>query len=144
MRTITEQSVYERQQQIINTAYEARERTRYHQQRSEVECDPLSDRQAARTDWLEAMRDTPQIVAERVSWLLAGDYGYGAMHVAREVATNTRMNRVAGLGQMIASLEWRCPAVFAIGAWKQLTTNQQNAVTREIQRAINTFIDEAE
>jgi len=90
-----------------------------------IETAPLADRQAARTEFAAALRDSPELVATRIDWLLNGSYGAGAYHAAQEVAANVRTNRAAWLCQTIAALEWQCPAEFARQAWKTLTPPQK-------------------
>lgn len=103
--------------------------------------DPLQDRQAARAEWREALRSTPEIVGERVGCLLAGNYGYGSYCIATDKVLNPikggKFNLVAFLGQMIAALEWRCPGGFARQAWNQLTKEEQERVNGLIQDEID-------
>jgi len=58
--------------------YEQRERDILRADLARVDNEPLADRQAAREDWRKACAETPELVAERVSWLLDGCYGKGS------------------------------------------------------------------
>lgn len=80
--------------------YESRERHALMVQLCSVENAPLADRQTAREDWRTACINWPDTIGERVGWLLDGCYGKGSYDSARAIADNTRMNRVAALGQM--------------------------------------------
>lgn len=101
---------------------------------------PLTERQEARSEWLDALKNTPEIIAERVGWLLDGNYGYGSHIEAQNVATNKRMNRAAWMGITIAALEWQCPSNFARSAWNKLTPEEQKAVNDAIMAEIDSFI----
>lgn len=124
--------------------YDLQARIEFNRQIRQVESAPLAERQEARKDWTEALQD-PALIAERVSWLLDGNYGFGAHIAAQEVAGNKRMNRPAWMGITIAALEWNCPSNFARAAWNKITTAQQEAITAAIQAEINQFLaDHAE
>ena len=115
--------------------YERRERQMFHTQLREVETAPLADRREARKDFQQAL-ETPDLVAERINWLLAGDYGKGAYDAAREVLRRPRTNRAAWLTTTIAALEWRCPAKFAVEAWKKLAPAKKALLQKLVEREI--------
>lgn len=116
--------------------YDYRARDEFAKQISNVEKQSLTDRQEARVNWVEAMKN-PSLVADRVSWLIDGSYGYGSYIMAREVVQNKRMNRVAWLAITIAALEWNCPSDFARGAWNRLSKDEQNAVNQVIKDVLD-------
>lgn len=116
--------------------YERREWLTAFQEMEEVRKAPLADRKEAQSEFFEAMRAHPKLVAERISWLLDGNYGYGAMLHAKRILGSPRMNRVAALTQMIGSFEWRSPAVMTIAAWKKLTPDQKLSLDHAVRRAI--------
>ncbi len=118
------------------TEYERRELTEARGKLTEVERAPLADRKAAGADFFEAMRDRPQIVGERVGWLLDGNYGYGSMLLAKQVLGSPRMNRSAALTHMVGAFEWSAPGAMARAGWKKLTKAQQVALERAVQAAI--------
>lgn len=105
----------------------------------EVNNAPLSERQAARTEFLEALKD-PALVAERVGWMIDGNYGEGTMLYAKRTIASPRMNRRAALVHMVAVHEWRCPSNFAVDAWKKLTAAEK----KELDRALDIVIEAAE
>lgn len=105
----------------------------------EVESAPLSDRQAARKDFLEALRD-PALVAERIGWLIDGNYGYGQMIQAKRIIASPRMNRRAALTHLIGMYEWMCPVDLGVAAWKTLSSSEK----KELDRAIDIVIEAAE
>ena len=92
--------------------YETDEITRHFNAIKAIEAAPLPERQAAREEWHQALLN-PALVAERIGWLLDGNYGYGAYHLALITTANRRLNRAAWLAHTIAALEWRCSSVFA-------------------------------
>lgn len=119
--------------------YERREIAIAYRQIDDVNRAPLRDRQEAARDFFETMRDTPQIVGERVGWLLAGNYGYGSKLIAENVLHSPRMNRVAALTQLIGVFQWQSPERMTRQAWKRLT-GQEKAL---LATAVETEIDDA-
>lgn len=116
--------------------YERREIDEARRKVIEVERAPLAERKEACADFFEAMRDRPELIAERIGWLLAGNYGYGSMILAKQVLKNRRMNRPAALTQMIATYEWMCPPRMAVEAWKRLTSAQKEALQVAVEEVI--------
>lgn len=116
--------------------YEAREAQEFHKQLREVEKAPLADRKEAAAEYLDAMKNDPSRVAERISWLIDGNYGYGAMKAAERVLRSPRMNRGAALSIMVAALDWQCPQRAATAAWKKLTKAQRDALDEAIKTEI--------
>lgn len=114
-----------------NYEYEMREAAEFHRQMSAADKGSLSERKEACKAFSEAMRD-PELVAERISWLLDGNYGYGAMQAAKRAVANKRMNRAAVLTHMIGAIEWQCPARMAAQAWKKLSRDEQKALDKAI------------
>ena len=123
--------------------YIQQERMQLLRQLAGIESAPLVDRREARTEYTQAMRETPEIIAERVSWLLDGHYGRGAYALSHEIA-QSRGNRVAGLAQLIAQLEWQCPAAFAREAWRRLSPIEQGAVNVAVAGVIVAWLREQE
>lgn len=116
--------------------YERRELQGAQQQLTEIERAPLADRKEAASEFFEAMRDRPEVVAERVGWLLDGNYGYGQMLMAKRVLGSPRMKRSAALTHMVGAFEWSTPGAMAIAGWKKLTKGQQVALEKAVQAAI--------
>jgi len=117
--------------------YEQREIRAAQAQRAAVQRAPLRDRKEAQLAFFEAMRDDPALVAERLGWLLDGNYGYGAMMLAQTVLRQPRMNRQAALTQMIGVYEWQCPEDMTRAAWKRLSPGEAAALGREVRVAIS-------
>jgi hypothetical protein len=115
--------------------YEQREVRAAQQRIREVEKAPLADRKEAAAEFLEAMRD-PNLVGERIGWLLNGTYGYGPMVLAKRILGSPRMNRRAALTHMIGAFEWQTPGAMAIAGWKKLTKSQQAALDRAVDAEI--------
>jgi len=122
---------------LSNQAYEQSEVMSYLRDLREVEKAPLNERTEARAEWLSALKEHPETVAERVGWLLNGTYGRGSYIKAWEVAKSPRMNRVSAMSQMIAALEWRCPSAFARSAYLKLSKAEQDKVDRLVTHEIN-------
>jgi len=103
---------------------------------TEVEKAPLAERKEAAAEFFAAMRDNPDIVAERVGWLLDGNYGYSSMLMAKQILGSPRMNRSAALTHMVGAFEWSSPGAMTVAAWKKLTKAQQAALERAVQAEI--------
>jgi hypothetical protein len=97
---------------------------------------PLSDRKEAQAEFYKAMSEDPNLVAERVGWLLAGNYGYGSMLMAKQVLANPRMNRSAALTQMVGAFEWMTPDDMVRAAWKKLSASEKAALESALQAEI--------
>jgi hypothetical protein len=106
----------------------------------EIEKAPLSERKEAQADVLRVMKEDPALFAERLGWLIDGNYGYGQMLKAKQIVSSPRMNRPAALSQLVAAFEWKCPPRMAVDAWKKLTKTQQQA----LDAAIAVVIEAAE
>ena len=129
MTSIPTQAQYEHNELAI--AYRDEERINH---------EPLRDRKECQASFLEAMATDPAVIAERIGWLIDGNYGYGPMVLAKRIVASPRSNRVAGLSQLVCVYEWRCPRVMGVAAWKKLTKSQKHA----LESAIETVIAEAE
>jgi hypothetical protein len=120
--------------------YEASELEIARRDEERINAEPLRDRKESQANYLRAMAADPALIAERIGWLIDGNYGYGPMLLAKRIVASPRMNRVAGLSQLICVFEWRCPRIMGIAAWKKLTGPQKRA----LDAAIETVIEEAE
>lgn len=116
--------------------YEENERRIFNRDMREAESGSVAERRESCMEAFEIMRDDPDRVAERVSWLLDGTMGYGAMQAARRIASNPRMNRVAALTQIVGALEYKCPQPMFIRAWKKLSTEQKARLNRAVEREL--------
>jgi SpoVK/Ycf46/Vps4 family AAA+-type ATPase len=123
-------------QRYSDEEYERRELREANEKLREVEKAPLADRKEGAARFFEAMRDRPEIVGERVGWLLDGNYGYGSKMLAKRVLSSPRMNRAAALTHMVAAFEWSTPGAMARAGWKKLTASQQAALDRAVLKAI--------
>jgi hypothetical protein len=115
-----------------NAEYESSERRRAMLDEQRIERAPLSDRKEAQAAFHEVMARDPAVVAERISWLIDGNYGYGQMQIARQVVGSPRVNREAALTQLVAVYEWQCPRRMAVDAWKKLTPAQKKALSAAV------------
>ena len=116
--------------------YERRELAEAQRKLTEVEKAPLAERKEAAAEFLTAMRDHPDLVAERIGWLLGGNYGYGSMLKAKQILASPRMNRSAALTHMVGAFEWSSPSAMTMASWKKLTKAQQAALERAVQAEI--------
>lgn len=117
-------------------SYEMRELAMFRKQMEETEKLPLAERKANAVEWYKDLSENYMMVAERVGWLLNGSYGKGSFDSACRVLASPRMNQVAWCAITIANLEWRCPAKFAIQAWKKLPVEKRYLVNEAIRQEI--------
>lgn len=103
----------------------------------EAEEGSLAERRESCQEFFETIRDNPEIIGERVSWLLDGTMGYGGRLVGREVLARPRSNRVAWFTQIVAALEFKCPQRMAVAAWKRLSPSQRETLLRHVERAMS-------
>jgi hypothetical protein len=108
----------------------------FRKQMEETEKLPLAERKANALEWYKDLSDNYKMIAERVGWLLQGNYGGGSYGSACRVLASPRMNQVAWCAITIANLEWRTPAKMAIMAWKKLPVETRYQVNEAIRREI--------
>ena len=118
------------------TPYEKREWELLKDQMLQVEMLPLAERKENAVRWFRALEEDHMGVAQKVGWLLNGSYGKGSFDSACRVLASPRMNQVAWCAITIANLEWRCPAKFAIQAWKKLPVEKRYLVNEAIRQEI--------
>lgn len=117
--------------------YEANERRSAHVIEERVNKAPLAERKENTAEFLNALRD-PQLMEERIEWLIIGNYGKGPQLMAEDFLKSPRMNKYAGLTQLIGVHEWHVPRQMEIAAWKKLSAAEKKALDAAIDRAIAT------
>jgi len=122
--------------------YESRERSEHLRFVWQLRDAPLAERKEARADWLEAMRNERDIIAERLLWLFQGAYGKGAQLEAERISGNARMNQEAALGQLLAAVEWQCADSEARKAWGELSAEDAEAVTKTFATGLARYLEE--
>ena len=118
--------------------YENTERLSFHAQIRRVESAPFAERKEGMRDFSNSLGVDFRL-AERAEWILNGSYGFGCYLIAKEIATNKRMNRAAWFGQTIAALDHGCPAEMARKAFLALPKAQQDKLNSEVIKAIDDF-----
>jgi len=117
--------------------YEDRSLSEANRHEREVDHAPLADRKEAQREFGRAMAAYPALVAERIGWLIGGNYGHGEMLKAKRVLTSPRMNREAALVQLVGVYEWQCPGEMTRAAWKKLTASQKAALDAAVKIVID-------
>lgn len=120
---------------MTHAEYHANEIKRYQTDRSYRENATLAERKEAKADFAGLLAD-PESLAVRVEFLLNGSFGYAQQFYAKEIVGNLRMNRVAGIAQLVALWECSCPQREAIAAWKSLKPETRTAADAAIAGAI--------
>lgn len=108
---------------------------------AELKKEPLHERKQSANEFYEAMKSdghtNDNMVAERIGWLLDGNYGQEEYNQAHRILKMSgRANKVAQLSNMIAVLEWSCPPEMAVKMWKKLTAAEKAALDAAIKREI--------
>lgn len=116
--------------------YERSERAQFHTDLRRAERGSPAEVKEAAREFLGHMREDPELIGERIGWLLDGNYGYGSYATAQEIIKNKRMNREAWLLQTVAALEWMVPQRYAIAAWKKLSSTEKEKLSSAIKREI--------
>lgn len=101
-----------------------------------VEKSPLADRNQGKDEYRTMMIAAPEIIKERIQWIIDGNYGYGAMKSA-ERSIQSRGNKIAQLAILVAALEYGCPSRMAAEAFNSLSKDQQKAINAAISELIS-------
>ena len=109
---------------LSHDEYLKNERARFFARRRVWESAPLADRKEAAAAYAHLLRN-PAALAERLGWLQNGDYGAAEKAATDEILSNSRLNRAAALGQLLAGVECQCPARAAAAAYKALTAEEK-------------------
>lgn len=121
---------------MTHSTYHTNEINRTHSRIADLSAEPLHIRQERRAEFARDMADSPELVAERVEWLIDGNYGYGAYQLADQIRGNKRMNRVAALSQLVGSVEWECSSLEARKAFLSLNPAQQAKINAAIAKVL--------
>jgi hypothetical protein len=122
---------------MYNDSYEMHELQDAVRKIREVDAAPLVERKKACAAFLDAMKNRPETVGERVGWLIDGNYGYGEMKKAHQVlGMSARANKAAQLTHLIGVFEWNCPAKMAVAGWKKLSASEKAALDRAVKAEI--------
>lgn len=106
-----------------------------------VNRNPLLERKENAGELGKYMATQPELVAQRIGWLLNGSYGYGEMLLAHR-SVDSRGDKVAQLTQLIAIYEWQCPATMAVAQWRKLSKKDQDTLKHAVQKEIDDYLDE--
>ena len=121
----------------MDREYHDREMKRLFKRIEDIEKAPLSERREGREDYLRGLRDNPDIIAERVTWILNGAYGYAEQFRAKYILENCkRKSAVVQLAYLVAAFDDSCPQVFAAQAFKKLMPEQQEKINNLIAQEV--------
>jgi hypothetical protein len=95
---------------------------------------PLADRQEGLRDYVEMATQFPNELAQRVQWMLEGNYGKGQQLMCER--TTTRMNRAAQFAQAIAVWEFSTTRDMARKAWRKFTDAQKKLLDGAVNAVI--------
>lgn len=123
---------------LTNTEYHNAEMSAVHRQIAQLAALPLTERKEAEDDAYMLMTHLT-IAGERVQWVLAGNYGYGAMVRMRQIAAAKRGNRPAQAMQLLAALECSCPEGHTRKAWTRLTDGEKAKLDAALLAVLNAY-----
>lgn len=123
---------------LNNTEYHNAEMSAVHRQIAQLAALPLTERKEAEDDAYVLMTN-PTVSGERVEWVLAGNYGYGAQQRIQQIAAAKRGNRPAQAMQLLAALECSCPAGHTIKALKRLTDGEKAKLDAVLLAVLNAY-----
>ena len=86
--------------------YEEREAEIFANDLARAERGTVSEKAKASKAWSDALANDPELIAERVDWLLAGHYGKGAYDAAWKRVRSEYVAPTSWLLETIAALEW--------------------------------------
>jgi hypothetical protein len=112
--------------------------------RAQLESVERLPRDEARENADEFAFEPHTIIAERASWLIAGNYGYGSYRMAQMVLERKRMNREAWLYITIAALEWGVPSRLARKVWRESPQAYKDELNALLGEAIADYEEAAE
>jgi len=128
--------------------YERQEMARAGKRIREIESAPIAERKEAKSALIEACIMTPDIIVERVGWLLNGSYGHGeylgAWSSVNDWKTNKRINIRARLFILISAYEWMCSPRHAAEVWNKLDIVIKNKINAGIDAEIESAIADHE
>ena len=104
---------------------------------AKIEALPMVERRESYQIFSADMAAFPQIIAERIGWLLNGSYGFGQMILAQR-ALDSR-NPKAHLFRLIAIFEWRTGKSYAAKAWRMASEATKEALNKAIDAEIEYF-----
>lgn len=100
------------------------------------------EKRKAKAKWVAALTGDPELVAERVAWLLAGHYGKGAYDAACLAVESDFVKPTFALLAIIAVLEWDLPNRMFLSSWSLVPPTSTQAVldlvehvTSEVRKA---------
>lgn len=114
------------------TMYHANEIALFRKELAQAE---KADSREGTKHFARALAEEPELVAERIDWLLAGHYGQGAYLEAHK-AIRGRSNAPAWLTQVIGALEWETPFRSTRAAWNKLSPAQKSSLARHVNQVI--------
>lgn len=101
---------------------------------------PQYDKLQNRDILMDLCRSNPDLIAERINWLLLGTYGYAEQYRALNMLKQKRSH--IPLFLFIALLEWHCPDYYARKAYKLLTKMEKMRLDNILQKSIEKFVEE--
>lgn len=122
---------------MSDVEYERNEAKLFQRDMQAAEEGSLADRQEACRAFAGDMKNNPDRVAENLSHLFSGNYGYGAMKAAANILkSGNRNNKRAQLCHIVAAIGYQCPGRLGASAWKKLSPSEKAALDRALDAEI--------
>lgn len=120
-----------------DASYDSRELQSLRVELAQIERERLSlaDKRELQSDVLHKLQD-PELVAERIEWLLDGTFGRGAQIESQRILAARRMNRAASLSLLAMQLDTSAPRAIVLAAWRKLSPRQKTELDAAVKGAI--------
>lgn len=127
---------------ISKEQYELNERSAFLAQIKSCDTLPLSERNENKKEMIEVLQECLQSFYQAVSFLINGDFGYGAYQATKESLQNKRMNRKAWLFNTTACLNYSVPFRQACNLWHGLDFELKEKINKKLDEMIEESINE--
>jgi len=121
--------------------YEEREIKMYFRQLEGVEKSSKQDRIYGFKSMLETVKNDPAIIAERITWILNGSYGFGAYIMSKRILKETK-NPNYHLFHILAHLEYLTSDYYASKIYRSLSKQEQDNLNELVTQEIDEYITE--
>jgi hypothetical protein len=117
--------------------YRQREREIYERDLLQAERGTAKEKREAQAAWVDDLTNDADLIAERVSWLLAGHYGKGAYDAAWGAVNSIYIKPTSILLEIVAALEWSVPRGYFLTADRKVPTESLARVHAAVERVVD-------
>lgn len=107
----------------------------------EIEKSPARERIDNYNNLFESCKSNPDLIGERINWLLNGTYGFGEMRFAENIIERSK-NPNPMLFDAIGHFEWYTSSYYIRKAYKTLTKKEQDRLNAIIAEEVEFWKDQ--